>query len=73
MAAILSYMRDERMALFIAKVRNVYDGSGVGGNQLQGVAGIEAFQALARLQHGKRAEQAGGVEFMFHRATIAVM
>ena len=72
MAIPLSLMRDEHMALTIAEVRNIYDGSGVGGNELQYLPGFEAFEALARFQDGKRAEQASGIEFIFHHpATIA--
>ena len=72
MAIPLSLMRKEHMALTIAEVWNIYDGSGVGGNEPQDLSGFEAFEALARFQHGKRAEQALGVEFMLgHGATIA--
>ena len=43
------------MTLFFAEVGNVYYGSRVGGNELEGLAGFEAFQALARFQHRQRA------------------
>ena len=65
METIARLMRQKRMALFIAEVGNVYDGSGVGGNELQGLAGFETFQPFPRFQHRKRADQAGGVEFIF--------
>jgi hypothetical protein len=68
-AAVLRLMRDELMALFIAEVRDIYDGSGVGGNELQRVAGFEALQPLARFQHWQRAEQPLGIEFVFHGRT----
>ena len=70
MAAAFRLMRDEHVALFVAEVGNVYDGSGVSGNELQRIAGFEAFQALARLQHGERAEEACGIEFVVHGRTI---
>lgn len=70
MTPVPHLMREERVALFIAKVRNVYDGSRVGGNKLQGLAGFEGFQALARFQHRKRAQKASGIEFMVHGRTI---
>ena len=72
MAILLRLMRDEHVALTIAEVLNIYDGCGVGGNELQDLAGFEVLQALARFQHGKRAQKAGGIEFIFHHpATIA--
>jgi len=58
------------MALFVAEMRNVYDRSGVGGNELQSLAGFEARKALARLQHRKRAKEARRIEFMIHGRTI---
>ena len=58
------------MALFVAEVGNVYDRSGVGGNELQGLAGVEAFQALAGFQHRQRAQKADGIEFVVHGRTI---
>lgn len=56
------------MALFVAEMGNVYDGSGVGGNEPQSVAGFEAFQALAGFQHGKRAQKPRRVEFVIGHA-----
>lgn len=58
------------MALFIAEVGNVYDGNRVGGNELQRLARSEILQAFAHLQHGERAEEALGIEFVFHGQTI---
>lgn len=63
-------MREERVALFIAEVGNVYDGNRVGGNELQRLAGFEADELLAGLEHGQRTKEAYGIEFMFHGPTI---
>jgi hypothetical protein len=70
MPAVLRLMREERVALFVTEMGNVYDGSGVGGNELQGLAGFEALEALARLQHRKRAKETRRVEFMVPGRTI---
>ncbi len=55
MAAVARLLREELMALFGAEMGNVYDGSGVGGNEPQNLTGFEALQALAGFQHRKRA------------------
>lgn len=55
MAAIARLLREELMALFVAEMGNVYDGSGIGGNEPQNLTGLEALQAFAGFQHGKRA------------------
>ena len=68
MPAIRRLMRDELMALLGAEVRDIYDGSRIGGNELQRLAGLEAFQALARFQHRQRAEKALGIEFVVGHA-----
>lgn len=68
MAAVAGLLREELMALFGAEMRNVYDGSGVGCNEPQNVAGVEAFQALAGFQHGKRAQKPHRIEVMVGHA-----
>ena len=70
MPAVIRVIGEELMALFGAEMGNVYDRSGVSGNELQGLAGFEVGKPLARLQHRKRAKEARRIEFMVHGRTI---
>lgn len=54
----------QRVTGFCAKMRHIHDGSGIVGAQVKHFAGRQSKQSFARLQHGQRAQKAGGIEIM---------
>ena len=60
------------MACLRTEMRDIDDGGGIVGHDLQHLARCQRLQPLARFQHGQGAQEPGGVEFgvMIHEDDV---